>query len=171
MFAFPAALRISVAVEPVDMRMQSNGLWAHAEQALGEKPKSGALFVFANKSRDRLKILSWDGTGVWLLANRLEQGLEKLAARLATPPQIVTYERTPTAPTERATPAERFANLPVKETITIEPAEVQAAPAAYERIGEEKTFEIDIVPPAPRHRTARLSQRCAHAAASDDQPG
>ena len=74
MFAFPAALRIYVAVEPVDMRKQSNGLWAHAEQTLGENPKSGALFVFANKSRDRLKILYWDGTGVWLLAKRLEQG-------------------------------------------------------------------------------------------------
>ena len=74
MFAFPAALRIYVAVEPVDMRKQSNGLWAHAEQALGENPKSGALFVFANKSRDRLKILYWDGTGVWLCQRRLHQG-------------------------------------------------------------------------------------------------
>jgi transposase len=75
------------------------------------------------------------------------EGLEKLAARLATQPQIVTYERTPTAPAERKTPAEHFAKLPVKETITIEPAEVKATPAAYERIGEERTFEIDIVPP------------------------
>ncbi|MCX5682347.1 MAG: IS66 family transposase [Planctomycetota bacterium] len=75
------------------------------------------------------------------------EGLEKLAARLATPPQIVTYERTAAAPAERTTPAEHFAKLPVKETITIEPEEVKAAPAAYERIGEEKTFEIDIVPP------------------------
>lgn len=74
MFAFPASLRIFVAVEPVDMRKQFNGLWAHAEQALRENPKSGALFVFGNKSRDRLKVLYWDGTGVWLLAKRLERG-------------------------------------------------------------------------------------------------
>jgi transposase len=74
MFAFSASLRIYVAVEPVDMRKQFNGLWAHAEQALGENPKSGALFVLANKNRDRLKVLYRDGTGAWVLAKRLEEG-------------------------------------------------------------------------------------------------
>jgi len=75
------------------------------------------------------------------------EGLEKLAARLATPTQLVSYERTPSAPAERTTPAEHFAKLPVKETIEIVPEEVKAAPAAYEKIGEERTFEVDIVPP------------------------
>lgn len=74
MFALPAAIRIYVAVAPVDMRKAFNGLWAHAQQALGEDPKRGALFVFTNKDRDRLKILYWDGTGVWVLAKRLERG-------------------------------------------------------------------------------------------------
>jgi transposase len=74
MFAFPASMRIYVAVGPVDMRKQFNGLWAHAQHTLGEDPKSGALFVFANKPRDRLKILYFDGTGVWVLAKRLEAG-------------------------------------------------------------------------------------------------
>jgi len=63
-----------VAVEPVDMRKQGNGLWACAQQTLGEDPKNGALFAFINKSRDRLKMLYWDGTGVWVLAKRLEKG-------------------------------------------------------------------------------------------------
>jgi len=75
------------------------------------------------------------------------EGLEKLAARLETPPQTITYQRTPAPPAGRKTPEELFAKLPVKETITIEPAEVKASPAAYEKIGEEKTFEVDIVPP------------------------
>lgn len=74
MLNFPAAVRIYVAVEPVDMRKHFNGLWTHAQQTLGEDPKAGAVFVFANKSRDRLKILYWDGTGPWVLAKRLEQG-------------------------------------------------------------------------------------------------
>src|ERR671924_616267 len=74
MFAFPASIRIYVAVAPVDMRKQFGGLWGHAQQTLGEDPKSGALFVFTNKNRDRLKILDFDGTGVWVLAKRLEQG-------------------------------------------------------------------------------------------------
>jgi transposase len=74
MLAFPASVKIYVAVEPVDMRKQFNGLWACAQQTLGEDPKSGAIFVFANKTRDRLKMLYWDGTGVWVLAKRLEKG-------------------------------------------------------------------------------------------------
>ena len=74
MLAFPAALKIYLAVEPVDMRKQFNGLWALAQQKLSEDPRSGAIFAFTNKRRDRLKLLYWDGTGVWVLAKRLEQG-------------------------------------------------------------------------------------------------
>lgn len=74
MLAFPAAIKIYVAVEPVDMRKQFNGLWAAAQDKLHEDPKCGAVFAFINKERTRLKLLYWDGTGVWVLAKRLEQG-------------------------------------------------------------------------------------------------
>ncbi len=72
--------------------------------------------------------------------------LEKLAARAEAPARTSTYERSPAA-TPRALPAEAYAGLPVKETIVFEPDEVQAEPGAYERIGEERTFEVDVVPP------------------------
>jgi transposase len=72
--------------------------------------------------------------------------LAKLAAQAeAAKPQIVSYERQPTKP--RRDPAEAFAKLPVQETIVIEPAEVQAQPEAFEKISEERTFEVDITPP------------------------
>lgn len=74
MLVLPAGFRIFVATEPVDMRKQANGLWAVAEQHLGEDPRRGALFVFTNRSRELVKILYWDGTGVWVLSKRLEQG-------------------------------------------------------------------------------------------------
>jgi len=74
MLAFPHSVRIFVAVAPVDMRKQYDGLWTAAQQQLGEDPKNGAVFVFTNKERTRLKLLYWDGTGVWVLAKRLEQG-------------------------------------------------------------------------------------------------
>ena len=74
MLNIAATQRIYLAVEPVDMRKQFNGLWALAAEKLREDPFAGSWFVFTNKDRDRLKILFWDGSGVWVLAKRLEKG-------------------------------------------------------------------------------------------------
>jgi transposase len=74
MLAFPLGLKIYLAVEPVDMRKHFNGLWALATEKLKEDPRLGAVFVFGNKDRDRVKLLYWDGTGIWILAKRLEKG-------------------------------------------------------------------------------------------------
>jgi transposase len=74
MLAFPSTMRIFLAVEPIDMRKQFNGLWAVAQGRLEEDPFSGALFVFANKRRNLVKMLYWDGSGVWIFAKRLEKG-------------------------------------------------------------------------------------------------
>lgn len=70
MLTFPSALRIYLAVEAVDMRKQFNGLWSLAEEKLQENPRSGAVFVFINKNRDRLKLLYFDGTGPWAAIER-----------------------------------------------------------------------------------------------------
>ena len=59
MLAFPAALKIYLAVEPVDMRKSFNGLWVVASEKLNEDPKAGAVFAFTNKKRNRLKLLYW----------------------------------------------------------------------------------------------------------------
>lgn len=74
MLSLPSSTRVVAAIEPVDMRKSFNGLYAVAAEQLGESPTSGALFLFANRRRDRLKILYWDGTGLWVLAKRLEKG-------------------------------------------------------------------------------------------------
>ena len=74
MLSFHASLKIFVATAPCDLRMSFNGLWTAAQQQLGEDPKNGALFVFGNRRRNRLKILYCDGSGVCVLAKRLEEG-------------------------------------------------------------------------------------------------
>jgi transposase len=72
--------------------------------------------------------------------------LEKLAA-LERPVETISYERPKGPGTPRTLPAENFAALPVKETVELVPAAVQADPELYERIGEERTFEVDVTPP------------------------
>ena len=74
MFGLPAPLKIYLAVEPIDARKQFDGLWAVARRHLDEDPRSGALFVFTNKRRNRIKMLYWDGTGPWVFAKRIERG-------------------------------------------------------------------------------------------------
>ncbi|MDF1815609.1 MAG: IS66 family insertion sequence element accessory protein TnpB [Verrucomicrobiales bacterium] len=74
MLSFSGSLRIYLAVEPCDMRKSFNGLYALAEDKLKVDPRSGAVFVFANKRRNRIKLLYFDGTGLWVMAKRLEQG-------------------------------------------------------------------------------------------------
>jgi len=74
LFALPSVLQIHLHAAPVDMRKHYDGLWAIAQNHLRENPREGALFVFVNKSRDRVKLLHWDGSGVWVFAKRLEKG-------------------------------------------------------------------------------------------------
>jgi transposase len=68
------ATRVFVALRPVDMRKSFNGLHAEVQSLLHQDPLSGHLFLFANRLRNRLKILYWDGSGLWVFAKRLERG-------------------------------------------------------------------------------------------------
>ena len=71
--------------------------------------------------------------------------LEKLSTAPKT--ETITYERAKGAELKRTLPAESFAHLPVKETVEIIPEPVKRNPSLYEKIGEERSFEVDIVPP------------------------
>ena len=66
--------KIYLACGSTDMRKAINGLAAMVEHSFQLDPFGEALFVFCNGSRDRLKILEWDGDGFWLHLKRLEKG-------------------------------------------------------------------------------------------------
>ncbi len=74
MVSITPATRIFVALLPVDMRKGFNGLYSHVQGVLQQDPLSGHLFVFTNRTRTRLRILFWDGSGLWVAAKRLEKG-------------------------------------------------------------------------------------------------
>lgn len=63
-----------LAVAPVDMRIGIDGLSLRVQQALGRAPCDGTAYVFSNRRRNRLKLVCWDGCGVWLCQRRLHRG-------------------------------------------------------------------------------------------------
>lgn len=74
MISFPNSLRVMIALEPCDMRKSFNGLAGIASSQLEEDVTSGTVFIFTNRLRNRIKILYFDGSGLWVMAKRLEKG-------------------------------------------------------------------------------------------------
>ena len=74
MLGFTGSLKVWVALEACDMRKGYDGLAALVSQRFEMEAQSGALYVFGNRRRTRLKILYWDGTGLWVMGKRLERG-------------------------------------------------------------------------------------------------
>ena len=60
--------------EPIDFRKQMDGLILLVSDCLEKTPTSGHLFLFRNRSRNKLKMLWWDRNGFWLFYKRLEKG-------------------------------------------------------------------------------------------------
>ena len=68
-----ATTRIFICAEAQDMRRSFDGLALAAREHLGEDPKSGALFAFVNKRRNRLKVLWFDQNGFCILYKRIHR--------------------------------------------------------------------------------------------------
>jgi len=69
MLNFMGSLKVYVAVTPTDLRQGFGGLYAVTTNVLKEDPTSGGLFVFTNHRRNRVKMLYWDGTGLWVMTS------------------------------------------------------------------------------------------------------
>ena len=74
MMHLPASVRVYLCASACDMRKSFDGLHALVAQAMELDAFAGHLFVFANRRRDRIKILYWDRDGFAVWAKRLEEG-------------------------------------------------------------------------------------------------
>lgn len=68
------SIKVCLATKPCDLRKSFDSLSVVVREQLREDPLSQKLFVFLNRRADRIKLLYWDGTGLWVMAKRLEQG-------------------------------------------------------------------------------------------------
>lgn len=69
-----ASLRVYLAVGATDLRKAFDGLQGVVREKMESDPMSGHLFVFCNKTKSRLKVLYFDGSGMWISTKRLEKG-------------------------------------------------------------------------------------------------
>ena len=67
-------VQVWLATAPIDMRRSFDGLAEHVRAFLGHDPLSGSMFVFRNRSSERVKILWWDQDGLAIYYKRLERG-------------------------------------------------------------------------------------------------
>ena len=69
-----AGARVMIATRPVDFRKGPDALAALVGAEYGGDPFSGVIYVFRAKRTDRIKLVWWDGTGLCLMAKKLESG-------------------------------------------------------------------------------------------------
>jgi len=74
MFGIGPATRIYLAAGVTDMRKGFEGLYGLVRDRLACDPLSGHVFLFCNGDRNRLKLIFWDGSGLWVCTKRLEKG-------------------------------------------------------------------------------------------------
>jgi transposase len=70
----PGNVEVWLAAAPVDMRRSFDGLAEHVRAFLGHDPLSGSMFVFRNRSSQRVKILWFDHDGLCIYYKRIERG-------------------------------------------------------------------------------------------------
>ena len=74
MIGLPASVRVYLCTSPCDLRKSFDGLQAMVTGSMQLDALAGHLFCFANRRRDRVKILYWDRDGFVVWAKRLEEG-------------------------------------------------------------------------------------------------
>jgi transposase len=74
MLTMGSATRIYVATGATDMRKGFCGLEGLIRERLDCDPTTGHIFLFSNSRCDRLKLVYFDGSGLWVCSKRMERG-------------------------------------------------------------------------------------------------
>jgi transposase len=74
MFSLSRTTRVFLKVGSTDLRLGFDGLYGQVVEILKQDVLSGHVFGFCNRARTRVKLLMFDGSGLWVLAKRLERG-------------------------------------------------------------------------------------------------
>lgn len=74
MIATTRAIRVWACAQPVNMRKSFDGLHAVARNHMGRDPLDGDTFLFVSRDRKQARVLYFDGTGLVIIAKRLERG-------------------------------------------------------------------------------------------------
>jgi len=88
MLSLPATVRIWLCAQPTDLRKSFDSLAALVRDTLGGDPLSGDLFVFRNRSADRVKLLLWEEDGFAIWYKRLEVGCFRFPAPPDNEPRV-----------------------------------------------------------------------------------
>ena len=78
MFTLSTSQRYHLYSQPTDMRKSFDGLSGVIRNILERNPCSGDVFIFINRSRNKIKLLHWQGIGFTLYYKRLEEGTFEL---------------------------------------------------------------------------------------------
>lgn len=89
MLNIPAGVKIYLSLESVDMRKSINGLSVQVIEVLKQNPQCGHLFLFHNRSKDKVKILVWDKNGFVLVYKQLEKGRFKFPSYSSAKQMII----------------------------------------------------------------------------------
>src|SRR4051812_10145618 len=88
MLSLPPTIRIWLAAQPADLRKSFDSLAALVRDGLQSDPLSGDIFVFRNKSGDRIKLLVWEEDGYAIWYKRLEKGSYRFPAAADGSPHV-----------------------------------------------------------------------------------
>lgn len=78
MFTLSSSNRYHLYSQSTDMRKSFNGLSGIIRNELEGNPCSGDVFIFINRTRNKIKLLHWQGIGFTLYYKRLEEGTFEL---------------------------------------------------------------------------------------------